>query len=80
MLKGPQLSADPDINVKNGAQLLDRLIKDILTESEHFDIEHFIPLLEERVYVINPYCRQFLIAWVMVLDSVPGKGHPSDPR
>lgn len=50
---------------------MDRLIKDILTESESLDIEHFIPLLQERVYVLNPYCRQFLIAWVMVLDSVP---------
>jgi len=67
-----KLSADPDVNVKNGAQLLDRLVKDILTETGTLDIEHFIPLLEERVYVINPYCRQFLIAWVVVLDSVPG--------
>jgi len=34
-----QLSADKDLNVKNGAQLLDRLIKDIVTESDAFDIE-----------------------------------------
>jgi vacuole morphology and inheritance protein 14 len=65
------LAADPDINVKNGAQLLDRLIKDIITENEKFDVERFIPLLQERVYVVNPNCRQFLIAWVIVLDSVP---------
>eukprot|EP01114_Cavostelium_apophysatum_P017154 TRINITY_DN5029_c0_g1_i1.p1 TRINITY_DN5029_c0_g1~~TRINITY_DN5029_c0_g1_i1.p1 ORF type:complete len:719 (-),score=131.55 TRINITY_DN5029_c0_g1_i1:14-2170(-) len=66
-----KLAADPDTNVKNGAQLLDRLIKDIVTESEGLNIERFIPLLQERVYVINPNCRQFLIAWVMVLNSVP---------
>lgn len=65
------MAADSDINVKNGAQLLDRLIKDIVTENRGFDIERFIPLLQERVYVINPHCRRFLIAWVMVLDSVP---------
>jgi vacuole morphology and inheritance protein 14 len=52
------LAADSDINVKNGAQLLDRLIKDIVTESRGFDIERFIPLLQERVYVINPHCRR----------------------
>lgn len=68
-----KLAADPDTKVRNGAQLLDRLIKDIVTESEGkaFNVEKFIPLLQERVYVINPNCRQFLIAWVVVLDSVP---------
>lgn len=40
-----QLVADPDINVKNGAQLLDRLLKDIVTESNVFEIEKFIVLL-----------------------------------
>lgn len=66
-----KLSADPDPNVKNGAQLLDRLIKDIVTEVHILDIDRFIPLLQERVYVINPFCRQFLVSWVTVLDSVP---------
>ena len=66
-----KLSADPEINVKNAAQLLDRLIKDIVTEFPIFDINKFIPLLQERIYVVNPNCRQFLIAWLVVLDSVP---------
>jgi hypothetical protein len=34
--------------VKNGAQLLDRLLKDIVTESNSFDIEKFIILLRVR--------------------------------
>eukprot|EP01113_Clastostelium_recurvatum_P034297 TRINITY_DN4635_c0_g1_i2.p1 TRINITY_DN4635_c0_g1~~TRINITY_DN4635_c0_g1_i2.p1 ORF type:complete len:817 (+),score=227.61 TRINITY_DN4635_c0_g1_i2:36-2453(+) len=66
-----KLSADPDPNVKSGAMLLDRLVKDIVTESRTFDIERFIPLLQERVYVTNPFCRQFLVSWVAVLHSVP---------
>lgn len=43
-----QLAADPDTKVRNGAQLLDRLIKDIVTESEGkmFNVEKFIPLLQ----------------------------------
>ncbi|PRP89372.1 hypothetical protein PROFUN_01235 [Planoprotostelium fungivorum] len=67
-----KLFADPDVNVTNGAKLLDRLIKDIVTESDQgLDVERFIGLLQERVYVTHPECRQFLIAWVMILDSVP---------
>eukprot|EP01117_Protostelium_nocturnum_P008191 TRINITY_DN2920_c0_g1_i1.p1 TRINITY_DN2920_c0_g1~~TRINITY_DN2920_c0_g1_i1.p1 ORF type:complete len:747 (-),score=254.35 TRINITY_DN2920_c0_g1_i1:4-2244(-) len=67
-----KLYADPDLNVTNGAKLLDRLVKDIITENnEGLDIERFIGLLRERVYVIHPECRQFLISWIMVLDSVP---------
>eukprot|EP01133_Synstelium_polycarpum_P021128 gene21128-25382_t len=34
-----KLSADPDPQVKNGAQLFDRLLKDIVTESPTFDID-----------------------------------------
>jgi hypothetical protein len=34
-------------------------------------IEEFIPLLKERMNVLNPYVRQFLVGWITVLDSVP---------
>ena len=48
-----------------------RLIKDIVTEDEEsFDIHRFLPLLQERIYVINPYCRQFIIAWIVLLSSL----------
>jgi vacuole morphology and inheritance protein 14 len=88
--------------VKNGAELLDRLIKDIVAESaasyvsvlqqpyetgkaegagehdhhaEHlhtaFSLERFLPLLEERINVINPFARVFLVAWITLLDSIP---------
>jgi vacuole morphology and inheritance protein 14 len=86
--------------VKNGAELLDRLVKDIVSESaasyisvlhqdeplghpdespDHppphletaFNLERFLPLLEERINVINPYTRSFLVAWVTLLDSIP---------
>ena len=53
-----KLAADPDPGVKNGAELLDRLIKDIVTETKTFDIDSFIPLLSERIYAINPHVRQ----------------------
>ncbi|XP_055802720.1 protein VAC14 homolog isoform X1 [Solanum dulcamara] len=66
-----KLSADSDANVQSAAHLLDRLVKDIVTESEQFSIEEFIPLLRERMNVLNPHVRQFLVGWITVLDSVP---------
>lgn len=102
-----KLSADSESSVKNGAELLDRLIKDIVSEkatsyisllhrnSDHVDADHqpdfdenvhdetaeprttafsltkFIPLLSERLYVINPYTRTFLVSWITVLNSIP---------
>ncbi|CAG0898988.1 unnamed protein product [Darwinula stevensoni] len=66
-----KLAADPDQNVRNGAELMDRLVKDIVTETSLFDLESFVPLLRERVYTKNPHARQFVVAWIGVLDAVP---------
>ena len=63
--------ADPDQNVKNGSELLDRLLKDIVTESKKFDVESFVPVLRERMYTRDRFVRQFLVSWISVLDSVP---------
>jgi vacuole morphology and inheritance protein 14 len=60
--------------VRNGAELLDRLLKDTVTENsgnERFDIIVFMQLLRERIYVKNSYVRQFLVSWLKVLDSEP---------
>lgn len=86
--------------MKNGAELLDRLIKDIVSESAAsyvsvlegemaqditdkeeiedrpsaptaFSLRRFIPLLQERIWVINPFTRQFLVGWITLLDSIP---------
>ncbi|PVD20795.1 hypothetical protein C0Q70_18956 [Pomacea canaliculata] len=66
-----KLAAHPDQNVKNGAELLDRLIKDIVTESSSFDLVAFVPLLRERIYTRNTFARQFVVSWIEVLDAVP---------
>ncbi|CAI9616589.1 unnamed protein product [Staurois parvus] len=66
-----KLAADPDPNVKSGSELLDRLLKDIVTESNKFDLVSFVPLLRERIYSNNQYARQFIISWILVLESVP---------
>ena len=98
------------MSVKNGAELLDRLLKDIVAENASvyiplypatakvrderfaargvlvpyadgsdddkptgraFSLVHFIPLLKERIYVVNPFTRSYLVSWITVLDSVP---------
>ncbi len=101
------------MSVKNGAELLDRLLKDIVAESapvhlpqypetekvrakfhdggvlvsqaedgsearddypglkKAFSLAHFMPLLAERIYVISPFTRSYLVSWIQVLDSVP---------
>ncbi|PQE14524.1 putative enzyme activator VAC14 protein [Rutstroemia sp. NJR-2017a BBW] len=100
-LMAEQLGADSELSVKNGAELLDRLIKDIVSESAAtyvsilhtsddsmsdskeetledsedlptaFSLARFIPLLKERIYVINPFTRTFLVGWITLLDSIP---------
>ena len=66
-----QIVEDPDQNVKNGSELLDRLLKDIVTESDKFDVPAFIPILRERMYARTKFVRQFLVSWISLLDSVP---------
>lgn len=36
-----------------------------------FSLARFIPLLKERIYVINPFTRTFLVGWITLLDSIP---------
>lgn len=104
ILTREKLAADSELSVKNGAELLDRLIKDIVSESAAtyvsllqspketaidplsskesaesssvdqptaFSLAKFIPLLQERIYVINPFTRTFLVSWVTLLDTIP---------
>mmetsp|Transcript_717 Transcript_717/g.1057 ORF Transcript_717/g.1057 Transcript_717/m.1057 type:complete len:705 (-) Transcript_717:240-2354(-) len=66
-----KLFMDLDMDVKNGAQLLDRLTKDVVAETESFHVEKFIPLLRERIRVKDPFIRQLIVGWITVLDSVP---------
>ncbi|KAI0388701.1 vacuole morphology and inheritance protein [Xylariaceae sp. FL0594] len=103
-----KLGADSELSVKNGAELLDRLIKDIVAESAAtyvsvlesgpgrepkdpdgpdgpdgpgasdapvpptaFSLPRFIPLLKDRIWVMNPFTRTFLVGWITLLDSIP---------
>jgi hypothetical protein len=92
------LASDSELSVKNGAELLDRLVKDIVSESAAsyvsvlqlsekpeidpetledaelptaFSLPKFIPLLKERIHVISPFTRMFLVSWLTLLDTIP---------
>jgi vacuole morphology and inheritance protein 14 len=36
-----------------------------------FSLARFVPLLSERMYVLSPFTRNYLVSWITVLDSVP---------
>eukprot|EP00798_Chlamydomonas_sp_ICE-L_P022232 gene22232-29299_t len=59
-----RLCADSEPNVQNAVQFLDNLVKDILTESPHFNVDAFIPKLRDYLRVVNPNKRHFLISWI----------------
>ncbi len=66
-----KLSADLDDEVRDGSNLLDRLVKDIVTECEEFSVDEFLPLMQNYIRRTNPYIRQLLVGWITVLDSIP---------
>lgn len=41
------------------------------TPRKAFSLARFIPLLQERIYVVSPFTRSYLVSWITVLDSVP---------
>ncbi|CAG9461135.1 unnamed protein product [Pedinophyceae sp. YPF-701] len=72
-----KLCADTDPSVRNAAQLLDRLLKDVVAEeatSEKLSREflpELIPVLKERMAAPSPYVRQLLVSWLALLDTLP---------
>eukprot|EP00929_Paragymnodinium_shiwhaense_P028686 TRINITY_DN16583_c0_g1_i1.p1 TRINITY_DN16583_c0_g1~~TRINITY_DN16583_c0_g1_i1.p1 ORF type:complete len:753 (+),score=205.81 TRINITY_DN16583_c0_g1_i1:67-2325(+) len=66
-----RLYADVDNEVKNAASVLDRLMKDIVTQfPRNLNIEKLVPLLAERMQNRNPYIRQMVLAWITMLLKV----------
>ena len=53
----------PDCNIDGDA--------DGSISNKAFSIAHFIPLLSDRISVVSPFTRSFLVSWITVLDSVP---------
>jgi hypothetical protein len=62
-----KLVADQDTDVKNGAALYDRLLKEVVMESERLDVERFIPLLRSHLRLLQWQCphRALWGQWLM---------------
>lgn len=47
-------------------------LQDIVTESSQIlNLDGFIHLLREQIYVKNSFARQYVISWISVLNAVP---------
>ena len=67
-----KLYSDVEVEVKNGAQLLDRLLKDIVVECYIVLSDDMVVMFERYLRMTNPYIRQLLLSWIVVLCGVPG--------
>ncbi|RLV86742.1 Vacuole morphology and inheritance protein 14 [Meyerozyma sp. JA9] len=106
------LVTDTESSVKNAADILDRLIKDIVSAKstnyvsivqqeefqnrrneilshvvdsngvaiqvnipqdaqKAFSLPKFIPTLLERMYIIDPFAKKFLLSWLELFDDIP---------
>lgn len=43
-----------------------------MTETQSFDVEKLIPLMQQYIYDTSPHIRRLLISWIDVMDNVPG--------
>ncbi|KAI9014394.1 vacuolar protein 14 C-terminal Fig4p binding-domain-containing protein [Phycomyces nitens] len=82
------LSEDTEMSVKNGADFLDRLIKDIVLElattyvspfdppgqKTTFSLPNFIPLLSSKISTKHSFTRNYLVLWISNLESIPELG------
>ncbi|CAK9112765.1 unnamed protein product [Durusdinium trenchii] len=66
-----KLYTDVEQTIKEGAQSLDRLVRDIVVEQRRFDYSTLIPLIAARIHVLNPSVRQLVLGWIVLLDSLP---------
>jgi len=70
-----RLAADPDAGVRNATALLDRLLKDLVTQQLHSgppDLDRLVPLLRRRVTPgTHPNVAHFIISWLALLQSLP---------
>jgi len=66
-----RLYTDVEQTIKEGAQSLDRLVRDIVVEQPDFDYSILIPLIAARIHVLNPSVRQLVLGWIVLLDSMP---------
>jgi len=66
-----KLCASPDSDLHSAALILDNILKDIVTETDGFDLDNFLPFLQHQLTSPPRHMKGLVIGWVSVLDSVP---------
>ncbi|KAL7075345.1 hypothetical protein ACQ4LE_005101 [Meloidogyne hapla] len=65
------LTSDPDQNVRNGSELLDRLVKEIVISTKSFDLQNLMVVIRERIYSVDSSNKRFIISWLYSILTVP---------
>ncbi|XP_063724945.1 protein VAC14 homolog isoform X2 [Symsagittifera roscoffensis] len=67
-----KLAADEDANVRNGTELLDKLMQDTVAEHvDKFDVITFVPMLTAKLKSNDKQIALFLVKWIVALNSRP---------
>ena len=67
-----RLAADSDQNVRNGGDVLDRLLKDVVSGRKEMEVGEVVLLIRERIHSKDSKVRRFLIAWLATVEALPG--------
>ncbi|KAJ9444707.1 Protein VAC14-like protein [Diplonema papillatum] len=65
------LKADNDRYVQGASDTLDGILRDIATESKSFNVDKFVQTIKNHIASTKPRIRQYVLSWLMLLDSVP---------
>ena len=65
-----KIVTDLDTKVRVCAELVNTLLKDIITESPDFKTESFIPTLKQCMSTKDPFGRTFCIGWIQAMHVV----------
>eukprot|EP00835_Amoeboradix_gromovi_P001811 NODE_91_length_21779_cov_0.171356.p1 type:complete len:599 gc:universal NODE_91_length_21779_cov_0.171356:18344-16548(-) len=65
-----KLASDPDTQCRLGAELLDRLLKDVLLDLD-IQFQLLLPVISERMYAIHPNVRNLMLSWLQLLITIP---------
>uniref|UniRef100_A0A8R1DTG3 Protein VAC14 homolog n=1 Tax=Caenorhabditis japonica TaxID=281687 RepID=A0A8R1DTG3_CAEJA len=66
-----RVTADSDQNVRGGAELLNRLVTEIVLSKEDFDVAILMSLIRDRIYTQTTSNRRFILEWLNTIYSAP---------
>eukprot|EP01060_Flectonema_neradi_P026722 TRINITY_DN3596_c0_g1_i1.p1 TRINITY_DN3596_c0_g1~~TRINITY_DN3596_c0_g1_i1.p1 ORF type:complete len:710 (+),score=133.44 TRINITY_DN3596_c0_g1_i1:94-2130(+) len=65
------LKCDNDRSVQGASDSLDSILRDIATECKEFNVDLFVKTIRTHIHTTNPRIRQYVLSWLMLMDTVP---------